>query len=141
MSRQPITIRQLGPEDATLLDRARPSLGLSDDPDAAWRFLSARANTFLAAIAGGEIVGYAYGTYLLDPKRAPSFFLVEVEVDEGLRRQGIASRLVEKMRDAAADLGCAHFWLMSAGENAAAAALYRKLGADESERKTWVWEV
>ena len=59
----PITIRNLGPEEAHVLDRVRE--GTFDhpiDPSWAYGFLATRVNEIVVALELGEVVGFASGT-------------------------------------------------------------------------------
>ena len=133
MSSIPITIRNLGPEDVAILDRVRP--GTFDnpvDPTRAYAFLATRVNEIVVALSAGEVVGFATGTVLMHPDKAPQFFVNEVGVHEDVRRQGIGRRLMERLMDLARDRGCEGIWLATEKANAAARGLYRSLDARET---------
>ena len=54
MSGNPITIRNLGPEDAFVLDRVRPgTFDNPPDPDKVWAFLATRVNELVVALDQG----------------------------------------------------------------------------------------
>jgi len=130
----PITIRNLGPEDAAILERVRE--GTFDhpvDPARAWAFLATRVNEIVVALDRGEVIGFASGTVLMHPDKPTHFFVNEVGVHEDFRRQGIAARLLERIFDLARDRGCEGIWLGTEVDNEPARALYRKLGARETE--------
>ncbi|MDJ1017040.1 MAG: GNAT family N-acetyltransferase [Paracoccaceae bacterium] len=134
MSGNPITIRNLGPEDAHILDRVRP--GTFDnpvDPARAWAFLATRVNELVVALERGEVVGFASGTVLMHPDKPTAFFINEVGVHEDVRRRGIATRLIERICDLARDRGCEGIWLATEAENAPARGLYRALDARETK--------
>ncbi|MBT8475957.1 MAG: GNAT family N-acetyltransferase [Rhodobacteraceae bacterium] len=133
MRAETITIRHLGPEDADVLTRVRP--GTFDHPvdlSAAWAFLAAGLNEMVVALTAGEVIGFASGTTILHPDKAPAFFVSEVGVHEDYRRQGIGTRLMRKIFDVARDRGCEGIWVATEGDNTAARALYRHLGARET---------
>jgi ribosomal protein S18 acetylase RimI-like enzyme len=124
----------LGPDEAHVLDRVRA--GTFDnpiDPTQAWAFLSTGLNVLVVAIQAGEVVGFASGTVLLHPDKPPAFFVNEVGVHDSVQRQGIASRLMERLLDIVRDRGVRGIWLATELDNAAARGLYRKIGARESE--------
>ncbi len=126
----PITIRNLGPEDAHILDRVRS--GTFDgpvDPNWAFGFLATRVNELVVALDQGEVIGFASGNVVMHPDKPFSFFINEVSVHEAYRRQGIATRLIRRIGDLAQDRGCESIWVATEGDNAAARALYAKLGA------------
>ncbi|MXQ09140.1 GNAT family N-acetyltransferase [Alphaproteobacteria bacterium GH1-50] len=133
MSGIPITIRNLGPEDVAILDRVRP--GTFDnpvDPARAYAFLATRVNEIVVALTAGEVVGFATGTVLMHPDKAPQFFVNEVGVHEDMRRQGIGTRLMERLLDLARDRGCEGIWLATEEGNAAARGLYKAMQARET---------
>ena len=129
----PITIRLLGPDDAGVLDRVHPeTFDNAVDPARAWAFLQTGVNSLVVGQRPGEVVGFASGTVLMHPDKAPALFVNEVSVAKPFRRRGVAGRMVRRLIDAARDRGCESFWLATEAENAAARALYRSLGARET---------
>lgn len=132
MPGNPITIRSLGPEDAHVLDRVRPGT-FDDAPDPArvWAFLATRVNEMAVALDRGEVVGFAFGTTMLRPDKPTAFYVDEVSVHEKYRRQGIGKRLLRTIMERARERGCESVWLATEGDNAAALALYRSMGAGE----------
>jgi ribosomal protein S18 acetylase RimI-like enzyme len=85
----------------------------------------------LVAVRGGAVVGYAYGrleerdwNQLLDACGA----LHDVWVEEAERRHGVASRLVEAAVAALTAKGAPRVVLHTAAGNAAAQALFERLG-------------
>ncbi len=133
MSVNPITIRNLGPDEAHVLDRVKP--GTFDnpvDPGFAFGFLATRVNELVVALDRGEVIGFASGTVLMHPDKPMSFFINEVGVHEDYRRRGIATRLVERICDLARDRGCQGIWLATEADNAPARALYRAMEARET---------
>lgn len=133
MSGNPITIRNLGPEDAHILDRARP--GVFDgaiDPSRAWGFLATRVNELVVALDRGEVIGFVSGTVLMHPDRPTQFYVNELSVHKDYRRQGIARRLLVRISELALDRGCEEIWVAAEENNAAARALCA--GLQESER-------
>lgn len=133
MSAKPITIRNLGPEDAHILDRVRPGTFNNEvDPARAWAFLATRVNELVVALEQGEVIGFASGTVLMHPDKPTQFFLNEVSVHEDYRRRGIATRLLERIMDLARDRGCEGIWCATEKGNEPARGLYRKLRARET---------
>lgn len=129
----PITIRNLGPEDVHILDRVRD--GTFDnpiDPARAYAFLATRVNDIVVALSQGEVIGFASGTVLMHPDKAPNFFINEVSVHPDFRQKGIAKRLLDRISDLAWDRGCEGIWLATEVDNAPARALYASAGARET---------
>lgn len=85
----------------------------------------------LVAERRAEIVGYAYAA--LEPHdwkelRAAAGFVHDVVVDDSARRQGVATRLVEAACAWLREHGAPRVLLWSAAPNAAAQALFERLG-------------
>lgn len=132
MSSNPITIRNLGPEDAHILDRVRPGTFDNDiDPARAWAFLATRVNELVVALDRGEVIGFASGTVIMHPDKPTQFFVNEVSVHPDFRRQGIAMRLLTRISELAADRGCEEVWVATEADNTAARNLYAKLSSNE----------
>ena len=130
----PITIRNLGPEEAHILERVREgTFDHAVDPARAWAFLATRVNEIVVALDRGEVIGFASGTVLMHPDKPNHFFVNEVGVHEDYRRRGIATRLCERLFELARIRGCEGIWLGTEIDNEPARALYRKLEGNETE--------
>ena len=117
---------------APLLDGAAIFDGPVDAAQLA-AFVADPGHEMIFATLGPRAVGFASGTVLLHPDKAPSFFVNEVGVEEDMRRRGIAAALCTRLMDRARACGCRGIWLATETDNAAARALYRHLSARESE--------
>lgn len=130
MSANPITIRNLGPEDAHILDKIRPGTFDNEvDPARAWAFLATRVNDLVVALDRGEVIGFASGTVIMHPDKPTQFYLNEVSVHEEYRRRGIATRLLERIMDLARDRGCEGIWCATEADNKPARKFFSKLKA------------
>ncbi len=135
MSSNPITIRNLGPEDAHILDRVRP--GTFDnpiDPSRAWAFLATRVNELVVALDMGEVIGFASGTVIMHPDKPTQFFVNEIGVHDDFQRQGIGSRLLSRIADLASDRGCEEIWVLAEAKNKNAVEFYRSRGGRETPK-------
>lgn len=129
MTSHPITFRQLGPEDAHVLDRVK--VGTFDnpiDPARAWAFLALRVNDLVVALDRGEVIGFVSGSVMMHPDKDPAYLIHNVSVHKDYRRQGIATRLMKKIAALAEDRGCQAVWLATKGSNKVARALHASLG-------------
>ncbi len=93
--------------------------------------LEERNAVVLVAERDGAVVGYAYAT--LEPHdwmalRAAAGLLHDVVVAESVRRQGVATRLVEAACDWLRRRGAPRVLLHSAAQNAAAQMLFERMG-------------
>jgi len=89
----------------------------------------------LAAEQSGNIVGYAYAR--LEPRDWNALLdscgaLHDIFVSDGLRRQGVARRLVEAVRDRLRNEGAPRLVLHTASKNEAARRFFATLGFRET---------
>jgi len=138
-------IRQLGPEDSILMDAvldcfadvfADPASYTSKRPSAAYLRTLLGSDSFiaLAALKGGAVTGAlcAYELRKFEQERS-EIYIYDLAVAASHRRQGIATALIRSLQDIAAARGA---WVIfvqadTAPEDAAAIALYSKLGVRE----------
>ncbi|WP_165352827.1 GNAT family N-acetyltransferase [Loktanella sp. IMCC34160] len=134
-------IRILRPDDLDLVLNVRP--GLFDNPvdlAQARAFLGSDLHRMVVAIKGGDILGFASGTVLLHPDKAPSMFINEVGTREEFQRQGIATAVTAALIDAARAMGCDGVWLGTEPDNDPALGLYRKLKGTEQTIAGFAWD-
>ena len=120
------TIRRLGPGDEDVI-RALAD----DEPQTA--LLADDRTVFVAAFDGETPVGFAFG-YVLPRRhgRPTIFFVYEVDVDEGHRRQGVGRRLMEELL-----FGQEEAFVLTDAGNDAAMALYASLGGTRVDSVMW----
>ena len=95
------------------------------DPAQLSAFLADPVHYMTCASDADRVVGFASGTILLHPDKAPMLFVNEVEVAEEYRRRGIASELLSRLFQWAEEQGCVTCWLATEDDNLPARALYR----------------
>lgn len=136
-------IRRAGPADEAAILGADVFDGPATQ-DGTARFLDARAfprDILMIADLDGRIVGFASGTVLFHPDKAPQLFVQEVGVNEEARRQGIARALVLAVRAEGRKQGCTTSWVLTEPDNAAARALYIGTGGVETTEVVMIeWE-
>jgi GNAT superfamily N-acetyltransferase len=86
---------------------------------------------FWVADDDGKVVAYAacfecYSTF----RAQPTLFLEDLFVHPSARRRGLATRMLEHLRDEAVARGCGRFEWFVLGWNQDAKALYRSVGAE-----------
>ncbi len=101
-------------------------------PEQLEAFLINDNHEIVAALDGDRVIGFASGVVLLHPDKSPIFFIAEVGVNEGYRRQGVGFRLVEQIISVARTIGCRGIWVATKSDNKAARALYNSLDARET---------
>lgn len=129
-----ITIRLLGPEQARVLDRVAEDV--FDGPVSAERaraFLASGNHLIAVAIAEGEVVAMATGVVFLHPDKPPQLWVMEVGTAGPWQRRGLAAGCVKALVAAGRARGCTEAWVATEDDNAPARALYRSLGAEETE--------
>lgn len=107
---------------AGLIDRAAVEKFLNDDRN--WLF---------AAICADKVVGFAYGCRMarMDGK-SDMLYIHEVGVADAMQRRGVGTALMRALLDDARREGIGKVFLVTSRSNAAANALYRKVGGEES---------
>lgn len=125
------TVRRLGPEDAAVVRKIA-----GGEPQTA--LLAAGETIFLAAFDGDEPVGFVFGYELPRRHGSPSIlFVYELDVDEGYRRQGLATRLMRELGRIARERGIREGFVLTEPDNDAANALYRSLDGARVDSVMW----
>jgi ribosomal protein S18 acetylase RimI-like enzyme len=136
-----VRYRVLGIGDLDLLRTTAEGLfDLPVDAEQSAAFLNSPSHAIVAAIAGGEIVGFASGNVLLHPDKPPAFFVNEVGVRELWQRRGIGRELMLRLMEIARARSCKGIWLGTEPENNAALGLYRSLDGEEVPFVGFGWD-
>jgi ribosomal protein S18 acetylase RimI-like enzyme len=93
---------------------------------------------FVVAFDEETPVGFAFG-YVL-PRRhgdAEMLFVYEVDVDEGYRRQGTATRLLRELERLARERGVREAFVLADADNDPAAGLYASVGGEPLDVVQW----
>jgi ribosomal protein S18 acetylase RimI-like enzyme len=98
-------------------------------------FLDSEDGVVFVAEQNGRVVGYVFAA--LEPLswkelRGPAGFIHDVAVDEGARRRGVATQLLQTAIAWLREHGAPRVILWSAAPNEAAQALFRRLGFRET---------
>jgi ribosomal protein S18 acetylase RimI-like enzyme len=138
-----VVVRVLGPGDVATL-RALSSLfgkafddratyeGRPPDDEYLQRLLASENFVVIVASRDSQVVGGLAGYVLPKFEQARSeFYLYDLAVDEGARRQGIATALIEELRSLAAQRGIYVIFVQADYGDDPAVALYTKLGTRE----------
>jgi aminoglycoside 3-N-acetyltransferase I len=138
-----VSLRRLGPADVALLRSLNVLFGKAfgdsetytqaPPSDAYLSGLLAKEHMIvLAALVAGRVVAGLIA-YELDKFERPrrELYIYDLAVDERHRRQGIATALIERLRKIAAQRGAWVVYVQADYGDAAAIALYEKLGVRE----------
>ena len=141
----PIDIRILTANDCNLMQGLLETFGKAfndmptytgNTPRAEYLISLLGSDTFIAiaALKGGEVVGglAAYELMKFEQERS-EIYIYDLAVDLEYRREGIATALIEKLKDVAAERGAYVIYVQAdtGVEDEPAIALYTKLGTRE----------
>ena len=141
-----ITLRQLGPGDAAVMEALLDTFAEAFDdprsycdqrPDRAYLVKLLGSETFIAiaAMEGSSVIGglAAYELRKFEQPRS-EIYIYDLAVSAAHRRQGVATALIERLQEIAARHGASVIFVQAdtGPEDAAAIALYSKLGSRES---------
>jgi aminoglycoside 3-N-acetyltransferase I len=138
-----IDLRVLGPQDVALLRSMLVMFGhafgdaptyTARQPDDAYleRLLGSETFLAIAACAQSQVVGGLAGYVLPKFEQARAeFYIYDLAVDEGHRRRGVATALIEELRRVAAARGIYVIFVQADHGDDPAIALYTKLGVRE----------
>ena len=124
-----LEIRQLRPGDDQLVVDAEALFDKPSIPAATAAFLAASDHHLLVAYLGGEPAGFVTGVETIHPDKGTEMFLYELSVGEAHRGRGVGTALVAELAALARRRGCYGMWVLTAPDNAAAIATYRRAGA------------
>jgi ribosomal protein S18 acetylase RimI-like enzyme len=123
-----IEIKQLGPGDASILDRV--AADVFDHPINKKRlaaYLREPNHLLFVAICDGEVIGQARGMIHLHPDMDNELYIDNLGVTLAFHRQGIGTRLVKELLKAGKEHGCVEAWVGTEQDNEAARKLYESL--------------
>lgn len=103
-------------------------------------FLNDSRHHLVIAILEGKIVGMASGIHYVHPDKNPSMFIDEVSVLEENRGQGIARRMIEKLKEHAQVLGCESAWVLTEIDNIPAQKAYKAAGGTKALENPIIFE-
>jgi aminoglycoside 3-N-acetyltransferase I len=143
MCSSPVTLRRLAPGDVALVRKlnalfgdafAEPETYTAEPPsDAYLEGLLAKEHVVaIVALAGEEVLGglVAYELDKLERARR-ELYIYDLAVAAEHRRQGVATALIQRLREIAADRGAWVIYIQADYGDDPAIALYEKLGTRE----------
>jgi aminoglycoside 3-N-acetyltransferase I len=139
----PFSIRKLTPDDMALMEAMLIAFGAAFDdldaytsrpPSKAYLARLLRSESFiaLAALKDGEVVGgiAAYELQKFEQERS-EIYIYDLAVAAAHRREGIATALIQELKNVAAERGAYVIFVQADLGDAPAIALYTKLGVRE----------
>lgn len=142
MAHKNIIIRRLEAGEEKIL--ARVADDVFDNPvNETWSaaFLAGTHNLLVVALAGDLVVGMGSGLFHGHPDKAPELWINEIGVSPAYQRQGIATEILTKMQQIAAEEGCRGCWLITEPENFAANQLYASLPGWDGPEKSVIYSM
>jgi [ribosomal protein S18]-alanine N-acetyltransferase len=124
----PISIREVAPEDFDILWRIDQECfppGIAYSRAELRHYINRGASFGIVAQINGEIAGFLVAEA---SKRRKAGHIITIDVREGFRRHGVASRLMSECEARLLAAGCDVVFLETAVDNAAAIAFYKRLG-------------
>ena len=129
----PVTIRLLGPGDASVLNRVASDV--FDNPvDSRWtaEFLADPRHHMVVALLGEQVVAMASAVHYVHPDKPPELWVNEVGVAPSQQRRGIGRQVLAALLAHGRSLGCTEAWLGTEASNVAARRLYAVSGGHEA---------
>ena len=127
-------IKLLGPTDLHILDNIADDV--FDGPiieSSTQEFLADPRHRLVVALDKNVVVGFVSAVIYLHPdKPAPELWINEIGVAPTHQRQGIGTALMQAILDEAKRSGCTEAWVLTERDNAAAMAMYKSTGGEES---------
>jgi ribosomal protein S18 acetylase RimI-like enzyme len=130
-----VIVRRLGPGDEAIVRR------LAEDTAPQAELLADERTIFLVAFDGENPIGFLLAYELLRRHREQSqLFVYEVGVDEGRRRQGVATALFRELARLARERGIRAAFVLTNESNVAAMELYRSVGGARPNPDDVMWD-
>lgn len=135
-----ITFLRINPGNQTLLDRvAEDVFDLPVDPERREQCVSGGDRIQLAAVRDGIVVGQLLAFIHRHVDKPSELYIDDLGVAPSVRREGIATRLLEKAVGIAQAQGLADIWVATEPENDGAKAFYEAMGL--TGRRAMVFEM
>jgi ribosomal protein S18 acetylase RimI-like enzyme len=136
-----INIKLLQAADRAMLDRVAPDV--FDGPIVPeWRdeFFDDTRHHLVVALDDEVVVGFVSALHYVHPDKPPELWIDEVGVAPSHQQRGIGRRLLGRMLEHGADLGCVQAWVLTGPGNTAAQRLYTASGGRAAEELSVMFE-
>ncbi len=139
---QPISIERISTMDSRTIEQVRADFDDSDwQAERIRQFLSDQNNILIAAKAAERIVGLlvAHRLARLDSQLA-QVLLYEIDVLPDFQKRGIASAMIERLKELAQEMAACEVWVVTNKSNEPAMRLYRSTGGTAKQDDDVVFE-
>lgn len=134
-------IRLLAERDEALLANVDPGVFDHDvQPQLVSAFLADPRHHVVAALEGGQVIGFVSAVDYIHPDKLPELWINEVSVAASHRRRGLAKQMLAAMFEHARSRGCRQAWVLTERSNAAALNLYQAAGGVEPPDEVVMFE-
>ena len=120
-----IHIKRLVPGDEAVLERvAEDVFDEAVHPERLTAYLAEPTHHLIVAVKAGEVVGQVAAVIHKHPDKPTELFIDEIGVTPALRRQGVATKLLNAVLELGKKLGCEEAWLGAEDTNQQAKGFY-----------------
>ena len=128
------TFHRITSGNVRLLDQVAPDV-FDDviDPHRVVAYAAQASHLLIVALDADRVVGQVAAYVHAHPDQPSDLYIDNLGVTPAMRRQGIARRLVNEIREWGAALGCAQAWIVTDTDNLEARQLYASSGAEAVE--------
>lgn len=134
-----LTYARVNSVNCDLLDRYDPdAFDEPIDPERLAACVADPDRILLVAVLDGVVVGQVLAAFHRHPDKAPECYVDDLGVADSAQRQGIGTRLIDKIAEIAKAQGVEELWLATEETNQVARSFYEAIGMEG--RMAWVFE-
>jgi aminoglycoside 6'-N-acetyltransferase I len=104
------------------------------------QFLADPRHHIVLAVDDDMIVGFASAVHYLHPDKPAELWINEVGVSPAYQGRGVGRRVLERMLEHGASLGCRSGWVLTESDNDAANGLYRACAGELAQGDQVMYE-
>jgi ribosomal protein S18 acetylase RimI-like enzyme len=123
-----VRIRRAGQADAAEVARFAEAFDFEVLAEETRRFLDDDRHHLVLGYVDDRPTGFASAVEVFHPDKRCELFLNEIAVMERGRRHGVASALIDELKQIGRELGCVSMWVLTDEDNAPAMGLYETTG-------------
>jgi ribosomal protein S18 acetylase RimI-like enzyme len=123
-----VSVRRASLADRDEIDRFEAAFDEALRPEEVSRFLADERHHLLLGYLDHRPAGFLSAVEIFHPDKRAELFLNEIGVFEEARRRGVATALVEELKQLGRERGCSEIWVLTDEGNRPATALYKATG-------------